>query len=101
MFCLEFFQVISFDDLKNGDTTSIHKPIFCESHPSENLKHYCTTCQVSIFIYSVLYSPFIIPRRSEGYSFGAFRPLFWSIRCNRNHISVPIGQIWFILGIND
>ena len=95
MTCLEFFQVISFDDLKNGDTTSIHKPIFCESHPSENLKHYCTTCQVSIFIYTC---PFIIPRRSEGYSFGAFRPLFWSIR---NHISVPFGQIWFILGIND
>lgn len=48
MRCFENHKVASFDDLKNGDTSSIHKPIFCDSHPSENLKHYCTTCQVAI-----------------------------------------------------
>ena len=46
------------------------------------------------------------PTKSEGYSFGVvhacvrpcMRPHFLSVR---NHISVPIGQIWLILGTND
>ena len=42
------------------------------------------------------------PTNLEGYSFGVVlpyvRPHFLSVR---NHISVPIGQIWFILGTND
>ena len=43
-------------------------------------------------------SCFYPPTKSEGYSFGVVRP---SIPPVRNHISVPIGQIWFILGTND
>ena len=45
------------------------------------------------------------PTKSEGYSFGivclsvhSVRPHFLSVQ---NNISVPIGQIWFILGTND
>ena len=49
------------------------------------------------------------PTKWEGYSFGVVRgcvrPSIPSIRPYflpvRNHISVPIGQIWFILGTND
>ena len=53
---------------------------------------------------TVSYS-FYPPAKSEGYSFGVVRmsipsvcPHFLSVR---NHISVPIGQIRFILGTND
>ena len=42
------------------------------------------------------------PTKSEGYSFGivrhSVRPHFLSVR---NHFSVTIGQIWFILSTND
>ena len=50
------------------------------------------------------------PTKSEGYSFGvvrasvrlSVRPFRPSVRPSvRNHISVPIVQIWFILGTND
>ena len=40
--------------------------------------------------------------KSEGYSFGAVHLSVHSVRPSVcNHISVPIGQIWFILGTND
>ena len=46
-----------------------------------------------------------IPTKSEGYSFGVVRPFVHSVRPQflsvPNHISVPIGQILFILGTND
>ena len=56
-----------------------------------------------------LYAYFYPPTKSEGYSFGvvraSVRPSVHSVRPHflsvRNHISVPIGQIWFILGTND
>ena len=42
------------------------------------------------------------PTKSEGYSFGVVRAYVHSVRPSfGNHISVPIGQIWFILGTND
>ena len=53
------------------------------------------------------------PTKSEGYSFGVVRASVHSVRPSfrpsvrppflsvRNHISVPIGQICFILGTND
>ncbi|XP_014217341.1 B-box type zinc finger protein ncl-1-like [Copidosoma floridanum] len=49
MRCFENHKVIGFDDLRRSEeATPIHKPIFCESHPSENMKFYCYTCQVPI-----------------------------------------------------
>ncbi|XP_064608306.1 brain tumor protein-like isoform X2 [Liolophura sinensis] len=47
MRCFENHKVVSFEDMRNGEV-AIHKPIFCDSHPSENLKMYCVTCQVPI-----------------------------------------------------
>ena len=53
---------------------------------------------------TVYFSNYNPSTKSEGYSFGgvpqsipSFCPLFLSVW---NHISVPIGQIWFILGTN-
>ncbi|XP_058791756.1 B-box type zinc finger protein ncl-1-like [Phymastichus coffea] len=47
MRCFENHKVVAFDDLKKSDETiPIHKPIFCEVHPTENIKFYCHTCQV-------------------------------------------------------
>ncbi|XP_063992247.1 brain tumor protein isoform X1 [Diachasmimorpha longicaudata] len=49
MRCFESHKVIAFDDLKrNSETVPIHKPIFCQFHPSENMKFYCYTCQEPI-----------------------------------------------------
>ncbi|KAJ8682059.1 hypothetical protein QAD02_017851 [Eretmocerus hayati] len=49
MRCFENHKVIAFDDLRQSDeATPIHKPIFCDSHPSENMKFYCYSCQVPI-----------------------------------------------------
>lgn len=49
MRCFENHQVVILDDLRNSEEkVSIHKPIFCESHPSENLKYYCFKCQVPV-----------------------------------------------------
>lgn len=47
MRCFENHQVVILEELRNSEEkVSIHKPIFCESHPSENLKYYCCKCQV-------------------------------------------------------
>lgn len=49
MRCFESHKVIAFDDLRRSDEAiPIHKPIFCENHPSENMKFYCYSCQVRI-----------------------------------------------------
>ncbi|OXU28089.1 hypothetical protein TSAR_013888 [Trichomalopsis sarcophagae] len=49
MRCFENHKVIAFDDLRRSDEAiPIHKPIFCDSHPMENIKFYCYTCQVPI-----------------------------------------------------
>ena len=47
MRCFESHKVIAFEDLKkSNEAIPIHKPIFCDSHPAENMKFYCYTCQV-------------------------------------------------------
>ncbi|XP_034949845.1 B-box type zinc finger protein ncl-1-like [Chelonus insularis] len=49
MRCFESHRVIAFEDLKKSNkTVPIHKPIFCEFHPAENMKFYCYTCQEPI-----------------------------------------------------
>ncbi|XP_012286456.1 B-box type zinc finger protein ncl-1 isoform X2 [Orussus abietinus] len=49
MRCFENHKVVSFNKLKRSDETiPIHKPIFCEYHPAENLKFYCYPCQEPI-----------------------------------------------------
>lgn len=49
MRCFEDHHVVAFEDLKNSDkVVPIHKPIFCTTHPSENLKFFCYTCQTPI-----------------------------------------------------
>ncbi|XP_046834478.1 B-box type zinc finger protein ncl-1-like isoform X1 [Vespa crabro] len=49
MRCFESHKVIAFEDLKkSNETIPIHKPIFCEYHPAENMKFYCYTCQEPI-----------------------------------------------------
>jgi hypothetical protein len=48
MRCFENHKVVAFEDLKqSNEAIPIHKPIFCEYHPAENMKFYCHTCQVS------------------------------------------------------
>lgn len=47
MRCFESHKVVAFEDLKqSNEAIPIHKPIFCEFHPAENMKFYCYTCQV-------------------------------------------------------
>lgn len=49
MRCFESHKVVAFEDLKqSNEAIPIHKPIFCECHPAENMKFYCHTCQVSV-----------------------------------------------------
>ncbi|XP_052793439.1 B-box type zinc finger protein ncl-1-like isoform X2 [Mya arenaria] len=48
MRCFENHKVILFEDMKKGDASAVHRPIFCTVHPSENLKHLCKTCEVPI-----------------------------------------------------
>ncbi|KAK0080316.1 hypothetical protein PV325_014163 [Microctonus aethiopoides] len=49
MRCFESHKVIAFEDLKRSNkAVPIHKPIFCEFHPAENMKFYCYTCQEPI-----------------------------------------------------
>lgn len=46
MRCFENHQVVILDDLRNSDEkVAIHKPIFCPTHTSENLKYYCFKCE--------------------------------------------------------
>lgn len=44
------FQVITFEEMKAGDGVAFHKPVFCPRHPEENLKLFCNTCQVVVFL---------------------------------------------------
>ncbi|XP_060830287.1 B-box type zinc finger protein ncl-1 [Bombus pascuorum] len=49
MRCFESHKVMAFEDLKqSNEAIPIHKPIFCEYHPAENMKFYCYTCQEPI-----------------------------------------------------
>ena len=58
MRCFESHKVVAFEDLKqSNEAIPIHKPIFCEYHPAENMKFYCYTCQVikMFFNFFILY----------------------------------------------
>ena len=70
-------------------------------------------CKIVNIFFPIIFIP---PTKSEGYSFGvvraSFRPSVHSVRpsvrpsvhtfcLSGTIISVPIGQIWFILGTND
>lgn len=49
MRCFENHHVVILDDLRNSaEKFAIHKPLFCTTHTSENLKYYCFKCQVPI-----------------------------------------------------
>ncbi|XP_078042465.1 protein meiotic P26 [Augochlora pura] len=49
MRCFESHKVVAFEELKkSNEAIPIHKPIFCECHPAENMKFYCYTCQEPI-----------------------------------------------------
>lgn len=49
MRCFENHKVVILDDLRQSDEkVAIHKPIFCATHASENVKYYCFKCQQPI-----------------------------------------------------
>lgn len=49
MRCFENHHVVILDKLRSSDEkVAIHKPIFCATHNSENLKYYCFKCQVPV-----------------------------------------------------
>lgn len=48
MRCFENHKVVSIDALmKTKELVPLHKPIFCETHPTEAMKFFCYTCMVS------------------------------------------------------
>lgn len=48
MRCFENHKVVSFEVLKNAkEAVPIHKPVFCETHPTEAMKFFCYSCMVS------------------------------------------------------
>jgi tripartite motif-containing protein 2/3 len=48
MRCFENHHVVQLDELRqSAEKVTIHKPLYCQVHPSENLKYYCFSCQVS------------------------------------------------------
>ncbi|XP_021926795.1 B-box type zinc finger protein ncl-1-like isoform X2 [Zootermopsis nevadensis] len=49
MRCFENHHVLAFEELRNShEVIPIHKPIFCENHPAENMKFFCLSCQVPV-----------------------------------------------------
>lgn len=49
MRCFENHHVVILDNIRSSDEkVTIHKPIFCATHNSENLKYYCFKCQVPV-----------------------------------------------------
>ncbi|KAJ9585219.1 hypothetical protein L9F63_002982, partial [Diploptera punctata] len=49
MRCFENHHVVAFEELRNShEAIPIHKPIFCEAHPAENMKFFCFSCQIPI-----------------------------------------------------
>lgn len=45
MRCFENHKVVSFEELQSGDEFTLHKPVFCSIHTTENMKLFCTHCQ--------------------------------------------------------
>ncbi|XP_055371094.1 brain tumor protein isoform X2 [Condylostylus longicornis] len=49
MRCFENHEVVILEDLqKSAEKVTIHKPLFCNVHTSENLKYYCFNCQIPV-----------------------------------------------------
>ncbi|ESP03686.1 hypothetical protein LOTGIDRAFT_91879, partial [Lottia gigantea] len=50
MRCFDNHKVLTLDELgvQGSDGVSIHKPIYCTVHPSENLKYFCHSCETAI-----------------------------------------------------
>ncbi|XP_055911928.1 brain tumor protein isoform X2 [Eupeodes corollae] len=49
MRCFENHEVVKLEDLqKTTEKVTIHKPLFCNVHTSENLKYYCHNCQIPL-----------------------------------------------------
>ncbi|XP_055844069.1 B-box type zinc finger protein ncl-1-like isoform X1 [Episyrphus balteatus] len=49
MRCFENHEVVKLEDLqKTAEKLTIHKPLFCNVHTSENLKYYCYNCQIPV-----------------------------------------------------
>ncbi|OWF35593.1 brain tumor protein-like [Mizuhopecten yessoensis] len=48
MRCFDNHKVVSFEEIQKGDGLPIHKPIYCPTHSSETMRHFCSTCEVPI-----------------------------------------------------
>lgn len=49
MRCFENHKVVKLDDMRNSlEKITIHKPLFCQIHATENLKYYCFSCQIPV-----------------------------------------------------
>lgn len=49
MRCFENHHVVILDNIRSSEEkVAIHKPIFCATHSSENIKYYCFKCQVPV-----------------------------------------------------
>ncbi|KAK4887817.1 hypothetical protein RN001_004088 [Aquatica leii] len=49
MRCFEHHKVISLDDMrKDGKKITVHKPLVCDTHVTESLLYYCSTCRVPV-----------------------------------------------------
>lgn len=52
MRCFENHEVLKLEDLQKSSLAdkpmTIHKPLFCSVHTSENLKYYCFNCQIPV-----------------------------------------------------
>ncbi|XP_074650430.1 protein meiotic P26-like [Tubulanus polymorphus] len=49
MRCFENHKVLTFEELKSAENgLSLHRPVFCPLHPTENMKYFCNSCQVTV-----------------------------------------------------
>ncbi|KAK2163597.1 hypothetical protein NP493_1453g00037 [Ridgeia piscesae] len=48
MRCFENHKVVSFEELQNGEQVTLHRPLFCPIHPTENMKYFCESCQTPV-----------------------------------------------------
>ncbi|XP_059618821.1 brain tumor protein [Phlebotomus argentipes] len=51
MRCFENHKVVKLEDLvksSSSEKMAIHKPLFCTTHATENLKYYCFSCEVPV-----------------------------------------------------
>lgn len=50
MRCFENHEVVKLDAISDSssDKVTIHKPLYCNVHTSENLKYYCFNCQMPV-----------------------------------------------------